>query len=66
MNIREKIKERMDTVEMALKQGQHLSEPDEFQNQMDNVTKFWSSLSEEDRDFLNAARFAVEENLLWE
>lgn len=36
-----------------------------IEEKISNVAKFWSVLSEEDRDYLNAVRFALEEDLPW-
>ena len=61
MGLREKIKERMDEIQKMMESGNR----EGIQEKVDNVTKFWSALSEEDRDYLNAVRGAVEENLPW-
>jgi hypothetical protein len=65
MSIREKIKTRMDTLETALKAGKHLSNPDEVTDMIYSISKFWSILDGEHRDFLNAARYAIEEQVPW-
>ena len=61
MGLRDKIKERMDEIQKMMESGNR----EGIQEKVDNVTKFWSALSEEDRDYLNAVRGAVEENLPW-
>ncbi len=68
MNIREKIDARLCTLENDLKVGKHLEEGQPFVETVDRieaVAKFWSVLSEEDRDFLHGARIAVEERRPW-
>lgn len=68
MNIKDKIKARLDDLESGLREGRHLAS-DEERAQMEHVvasiSKFFSTLSEEDRDFLNAARYAIEDGLEW-
>lgn len=65
MTVLEKIETRMDALEAALKAGRHLSEPDEVTDLIYSISKFWSVLDDEQRDFLNAARYAVEEEIPW-
>ncbi|MFC3205636.1 hypothetical protein [Aquamicrobium soli] len=68
MNIKDRIKARLDDLESGLREGRHQAS-DEERAQMEqllaNVSIFFSTLSEEDRDFLNAARYAIEGGLEW-
>ena len=59
--IREKIEARLDELE-ALMKARNYAEAEEL---LLNITKFASVLTEEQRDFLNAVRFAIAENLDW-
>lgn len=61
MGVRDKIKERMDEIQKMMETDSR----EGIQEKIDSVTKFWSVLSEEDRDYLNAVRYAVEENKPW-
>ena len=68
MNIKDKIKSRLDALEDNLRAGKHLQSNEEksgMESLIHNVSKFSSILSEGDRDFINAARFAVETNTPW-
>lgn len=68
MTVREKIQRRLDDLEAKLKAGEHL---DSVQGliavliAIDSVSKFWRVLTDEERDFLHAARLAVEEEREW-
>ena len=62
MSIKDKIKERMDEIQVMMESGNR----ENIDEKIANVTKFWSVLDEENRDYLNAVRVAVEENLPWE
>jgi len=59
--IREKIEARLDELEVLLK-NENYTEAGEL---LPCITKFTSVLTEEQRDFLGAARLAIEENLDW-
>ena len=66
--IREKIKTNFDALEDALKQQKHLDESSamELLSLIHACSKYWSVLDDEHQDFLNAARFAVEDEIPWE
>ena len=66
MKLREKITNRIDQIEMLMYENYHLKNTNEVYNQTLQVTKFWSVLSEEDRDFLQAAQSSIEEGWKWE
>jgi hypothetical protein len=59
--IREKIEARLDALETMMK-ARNYAEAEEL---LPYITKFMSVLSEEQRDFLGAARLAIAENLDW-
>ncbi|MBZ4690842.1 MAG: hypothetical protein JG765_2093 [Cereibacter sp.] len=67
MSIKEKIAARLDELELRLKADDHL-EPDgaeAIELLISSAAKFWSVLTEEERDFVTAARFAVDEQASW-
>ena len=59
--IRQKIEARLDELE-ALMKARNYAEAAEL---LPNIAKFTSVLTEDQRDFLNAVRFAIAENLDW-
>ena len=59
--IRQKIEARLGEFE-ALMKARSYSEAEEL---LPSITKFASVLTEEQRDFLGAARLAIAENLDW-
>lgn len=36
-----------------------------IEEKIENVAKFWSALSEEDLEYIQAVRMAIEDNLPW-
>ena len=65
MNLKEKIQVRLDQIERLMYKDYHLKNPDEVYNQTLNVSKFWSILSEEDRDFIQGVQSSIEEGWSW-
>lgn len=68
MTIRELIIARFDQLESALIAGKHLesgSDAQEVDNLINSIAKFMSVLSDAERDFINAARMALEDKLEW-
>jgi hypothetical protein len=43
----------------------HLNKPDEVSSHISSISKFWSVLSEEDRDYIEGAKYALEEKAVW-
>lgn len=65
MNLKEKIQARLDQLEMLMYENYHLKNPDEVYNQTLQISKFWSILSEEDRDFVQAVQDSITEGWEW-
>jgi hypothetical protein len=65
MNIDDKIKQRMDRLQREMEANAHLTEKLVVMDLYYSVRKFWSRLSDEDRDYLQAVGYALEENMEW-
>lgn len=65
MSLQDKIKERMDILQDMMEDNVHIDSPDIVEEHITTVSKFWSVLSEEDRDYIHCARYAIEEKLEW-
>ena len=63
--MREKIKERMDVLQKMMENNIHLDDAQRVTRQIETVSKFWSILSEEDRDYIQGCQYAIEEKLKW-
>ena len=67
--LRTKIKTRLDDLEVAMKVQKHLSDGQGFTEVItliQSIAKFWSILSEAERDYINAVRLAVEDQKPWQ
>lgn len=64
-DLRKKINIRMDELEYLMNENMHLSNTEEVIEKMNDISKFWSVMSEEDRDYLSAARYALGEKIVW-
>lgn len=63
--IQVKIKDRMDTLQVMMEDNVHIDKPDIVEQHIQTVTKFWSILQEEDKDYIEGARYAIEEGIEW-
>jgi hypothetical protein len=59
--IRQRIEDRLNLLESMLTSQEHITNPDDVLEAIASVSKFYSVLTEEQREFIQAARFAVEE-----
>jgi len=65
MKLTEKITQRMDDLQRMMENNIHLTNPDKVEIQISSVSKFWSALDDEDRDYIHGARHALEEKIEW-
>ena len=68
MNVQDKIQTRLDRLEALLKAGEHLKSAEgviAVLTTVGQVSKFWRAMTDEDRDFINAAKLAVEDGIVW-
>jgi len=63
--IRAKIEARLDALEESLQRQDHLADPVTALELIGSISKFYSVLTEEQRDFIQAARWAVSEQKWW-
>lgn len=60
-----KIKERMDKLQEWMESNYHLNHSQEVEELISSVSKFWNVLQEEDMDYINGCRHALENNIEW-
>mgnify|MGYP003986913405 CR=1 FL=1 len=60
MSLQSKINQRMDILQDWMEQDYHLDRPEVVYEHTLSVSKFWSVLSEEDRDYIQGVQFAID------
>ena len=55
----------MDTLEDMMNNNSHLVDEEAVKEQISSVSKFWSVLSDEDKDYIQGAQWAIEEKAKW-
>ena len=59
-NLKDKINQRMDILQDWMEQDYHLKKPEVVYDHTLTISKFWSVLSEEDREYIQGAQDAIE------
>ena len=65
MNIRDRIKVRLDELAKLLGTQSHIHAPELVTEKLESVAKFGTILSEEEREYIASVRFALKEGLEW-
>ena len=55
----------MDILQGWMEENYHLKRPEVVEEHIQTITKFWSIMSEEDKDYIHGCRYAIEENMEW-
>ena len=63
MNIRERIQVRLDQLAKLLETQSHIHAPELVTKKLESVAKFWSVLSETEREYIASVRFALKEGV---
>lgn len=65
MSIRNKIDLRMKMLQEQMENNLHLDDSEKVQETIDSVSKFWSAINFEDREYIQLARDALENKIKW-
>jgi hypothetical protein len=63
--LQDKIKQRMDILQMWMEENYHMRRPDVVEEHIQTITKFWSVMTDEDKDYIHGARYAIEQKMKW-
>ena len=66
MTIRERIQVRLDELAKLLETQSHIYAPELVTEKIDSVAKFWSALSEEEREYVSSVRLVLKEQTEWQ
>jgi hypothetical protein len=66
-NLKDKINQRMDILQSWMEQDYHMKKPEVVYDHTLTISKFWSVLSEEDKEYIQCAQDAIEtkSNISW-
>jgi hypothetical protein len=65
LNIRDCIQARLGELAILLEAQSHLHSPELVTEKLESVTKFWSALVEEEREYCSAIRHVIKNKLDW-
>ncbi|RUO76443.1 hypothetical protein CWI83_08770 [Pseudidiomarina taiwanensis] len=66
MSTTEKIQSKLNALEKSLKAQKHLEKPTQFYEQLCSCSIYLHLMTDEERDYINCARFAFEEQIAWQ
>ena len=64
-SLKQKINERLDELQWMMEGNEHLKDKDRAIELIASLSKFWSVLREEDKDYVQCAQHAIEEGMEW-
>jgi hypothetical protein len=64
-NVRNLIKNRMDHLQILMEGQAHIDRPEYVDGVIESVSKFWSALLDEDKDYIHCAKDALENKTEW-
>ena len=64
-DLKDKIKTRMDHLQQLMEGNNHLERPEYVLDVIDSVSKFWSALDEDDKEYIQCAQYVVEQKREW-
>lgn len=65
MSLRDKINARLDHLQQLMEGQAHIDRPEYTSDVIDSITKYWSVLKEDDREYVESAKYALVEKLPW-
>lgn len=63
--IMDRIETRMDILQAMMENQDHINDPDKVEAQIRSISVYWSILSDEDKDYIHGARWAIEKQAEW-
>lgn len=66
VKFREKVVTLLDSIEADMRIQLHLTNPSVILDQLDSIDNLWSVMTEDEREFVGAIQFAVDNKKKWE
>jgi len=66
MSLRAKLMQRMDALQRLMESNVHLDEPEQVLDCLSKIKFAWSTLSEEDREYIECVEYAIETQTSWD
>jgi len=64
-DLRQRIDDRMNHLQQLMEGNNHLSRPEYVQDVIESVVKFWSALDSDDKEYIEMAKYALDEKREW-
>ena len=64
-SVNEKIKSRMDHLQQLMEGNNHLDRPEYVLDVVESVSKFWSALEDEDKEYIQIASDCIRKGTEW-
>lgn len=64
-NTKSKINERMIALDKFMSEQKHLDNPQEAVQMLNQISKFFRAMNDEQRDWVNAVRWCIESRIEW-
>jgi len=65
MDLRERIEQKMDELQKYMETNKHLENSTEVWEHIESLLIYWNVLDEQDRDYIQCAQYAIEEQKEW-
>ena len=62
---RQKINQKLDKLQFMMENNEHIRDRALAYNLSLSISKFWSVLSEEDREYVQYSQYAIDEKITW-
>lgn len=64
-DLKQKINQRLDILENWMNHNYHLNRPEVIKEHLYSITKFWSILDDEEKDYIHAVEYVLEDQIVW-
>lgn len=66
VKFREKVVSHLDSIEADMRSQLHLTNASSIIDELDSLDNLWSVMTEDEREFISAVRYAIDNKTRWE